>query len=158
MELVFLDLYRCNFSFPGKKTLKLISTQYIGFFICILPSLLLYYEINLPRCWSGEKCCCEQIYRSCYICPKGEVHKQVYHWRLGWPPSWMRNTTEYPNRQTSTRACYQRNLFLQDLWCSSRRICLLRSWHIWYHHLAHHGWWLYPVLLSLNIHKRFVFC
>ena len=65
----------------------------------------------------------------------------------------MRNTTEYPDRKASTQGYYQRNLVHWGRWCSGRRSCLLQGSHSWYHYWNHHGWWLYPVLLSLNSHK-----
>ena len=109
-----------------------------------------FRNFHSPRCWSGERLSCAQIYWSCCICPKEEVRSEICRWLPGWSPNWMRNTTEYPNRQTSTRACYQRNL-LQEPWCSSRRTFLLQSWHNLHHGWVHRGWQLCPVLFDLKV-------
>ena len=125
------------------------TTRISGFQLKCQP---VFRNFHLPRCWSGERLSCAQIYWSCCICPKEEVRSEICRWLPGWSPNWMRNTTEYPDRQTSTRACYQRNL-LQEPWCSSKSVFPLRSWCNLHRGWVHRGWQLCPVLLALKIQK-----
>ena len=106
---------------------------------------------NLPRCWSDEKYRCAQIYGYCCTCPMEEVDSAVCCFQ-GRPPSWMRNTTAFPDRQASTRPFYWQNL-LQEPWCSSRRISLLRGWHNLHRGWVHCCWQLCPVLVALKIQE-----
>ena len=130
-----------KFSWPSERDLHSEDLWFST--VTLVPTC--FRNFNLPRCWSGERLSCAQIYRSCCICPKEEVRSEICRWLPGSSPNWMRNTTEYPDRQTSTRACYQRNL-RQEPWCSSRRTFLLQSWHNLHHGWVHRGWQLCPVL------------